>query len=106
MSPGTAPFAQRSLPPSQLNAPPGSEYPDNYHAYTVLKAIVVKSGPVAPWFGQPGFGIQFLMPKPVIDLVKQGYLARVNLTRGPGSKASDSRGAGLNLDDAMGSAWD
>jgi hypothetical protein len=85
VSPGGSPFSS-SLPPSQLNAPPGSEYPDNYHAYSVLKTMVVQSGPIAPWFAQPGFGIQFLIPASVITLVDQGYLARVNLTRGPGTK--------------------
>jgi hypothetical protein len=110
MSPGEAPFAQRSLPPVQLNdAPP--EYPDNYHAYTVLKTMVVQAGPVAPWFAQPGFGIQLLMPDSVINLVDGGYLGRVNLTRAGGKKVADGKAGGARVadakdSDAMVSAWE
>jgi hypothetical protein len=80
-SPGGAPFSQRSLPPSQLNAPRGVQYPYNYHVYTVLRPIVVKAGPIAAWFAQPGYGVQFKMPNQIFALVDQGYLDRTKLTR-------------------------
>ena len=34
----------------------------------------VKSGPAAPWFGQPGGGTQHLLPDTVGNLVNGGYL--------------------------------
>jgi hypothetical protein len=80
MSPGGAPFAQRALPPSALNATQGDPFPDGYHVYIILRPIVVKAGPIAPWFAQPGYGIQFLMPDSILSLVNRQYLARVNLT--------------------------
>lgn len=83
MSPAGAPYAQRALPPSNLDAAPGAEYPYNYHVYTVSNPIVVQAGPIAGWFGQPGFGVQFLMPASIMSLLEQGYLTRVNLTTDP-----------------------
>ena len=78
-----APYAQRSLPPSNLDTPPDSpDYPYNYHVYKVLKPLTVVGGPVAPWFGQPGLGAQFYVGGTgnVLKLIDGGWLGRVNKT--------------------------
>ena len=41
----------------------------------VVQPVNVLKGPVAPWFGQPGGGTQFiLLDGPVIQLVNDGFL--------------------------------
>ena len=83
MSPAGAPYAQRALPPTNLDAAPGSAYPFNYHVYEVLRPFIVLAGPIAPWFGQMGMGVQFQLTVSVGTLVDQGILGRVNLTGDP-----------------------
>jgi Tuberculosis necrotizing toxin len=83
MSPAGAPYAQRALPPTNLDAAPGSAYPYNYHVYEVLRPFIVLAGPIAPWFGQMGMGVQFQLTVSVGTLVDQGILGRVNLTGDP-----------------------
>ncbi|KAF2404465.1 hypothetical protein EJ06DRAFT_526545 [Trichodelitschia bisporula] len=78
MSPAGAPYAQRALPPTNLNAASGAAYPFNYHVYAVARPLVVLAGPIAPWFGQPAMGVQFQMLKAVGGLVDDGYLVKVN----------------------------
>ncbi|EME45892.1 hypothetical protein DOTSEDRAFT_70053 [Dothistroma septosporum NZE10] len=82
-SPAGLPYAQRSLPPPNLNAPPGGMYPYNYQVYIVTRTFKVQAGPIAAWFGQQGLGLQFLMPSSVRDLVDTGYLTRLNQTADP-----------------------
>nr|XP_036575429.1 uncharacterized protein CTRU02_14557 [Colletotrichum truncatum]KAF6782001.1 hypothetical protein CTRU02_14557 [Colletotrichum truncatum] len=83
VAPAGAPYAQRSLPPVNLNAAQDAKYPYNYYVYVVVRSIVVQAGPIAPWFGQQGLGLQFLMPSTLLELVEQGYLARVDLEADP-----------------------
>lgn len=78
-----SPYAQRSLPPWNLNAPAGSRYPYNYQVYVVTRPLQVQSGPIAGWFGQQGLGLQFLMPQSLRELVQEGYLTRLNQTADP-----------------------
>ncbi|KAL8868145.1 MAG: hypothetical protein Q9174_005183 [Haloplaca sp. 1 TL-2023] len=83
ISAADAPYAQRALPPSNLVTPPNApEYPYNYHIYTALKRLDVLGGPIAPWFGQPGLGVQFFTGAigNMMTLVEQGYLERSNVT--------------------------
>ncbi|KAL8834019.1 MAG: hypothetical protein Q9176_007711 [Flavoplaca citrina] len=83
MSAADAPYAQRALPPSNLATPPNSpEYPYNYRIYTVRKRLDVLGGPIAPWFGQPGLGVQFFTGAigNVRTLIEMGYLGRDNVT--------------------------
>lgn len=83
ISAADAPYAQRALPPSNLDTPQNSpEYPYNYHIYTVTKRLDVLGGPIAPWFGQPGLGVQFFTGAigNVMTLVRMGYLERSNIT--------------------------
>lgn len=34
------------------------------------------AGPIAPWFGQPGAGVQYMLYDNVATLIEQGYLRR------------------------------
>ena len=51
-------YLQRALPPQHLNTPGGAPQ-SNYHVYCVLREFTVEAGPIAPWFGQPGLGLQY-----------------------------------------------
>ena len=43
--------------------------------YTVMRPIKnVLSGTAAPWFGQPGGGAQYYLPKKIVKLIKKGVL--------------------------------
>ncbi|KAH9233443.1 hypothetical protein K456DRAFT_37408 [Colletotrichum gloeosporioides 23] len=81
-APAGTPYSMRSLPPRNLNVR-DSAYPYNYYVYKVEKAMVVEAGPIAPHFGQPGLGLQFMMPAIMKTLVEQGNVTRVNLTANP-----------------------
>ncbi|BCJ59244.1 TNT domain-containing protein [Micromonospora endophytica] len=65
LAPLGTPFNARSLAPQSLNTPPTPPATTppaplaNYHTYCVLKPFDVDSGPIAPWFAQPGLGTQF-----------------------------------------------
>lgn len=76
-----APYSQRSLPPSNLNAMPNDPYPFNYHMYEFVKPFVVVAGPIAGAFGQQGLGTQFVVPGSILSLVNGGFLNRLNLAR-------------------------
>ncbi|KAH6514839.1 hypothetical protein HBI81_204280 [Parastagonospora nodorum] len=84
-----SPYSQRALPPANLdfdmNDP--TQVPYNYHVYEVEKAVVVIGGPVAPWFGQPGLGMQFLLPKSIEALIKDGVLSEIAVTQQCSAKA-------------------
>ncbi|ATO15628.1 hypothetical protein CO540_18790 [Micromonospora sp. WMMA2032] len=65
LAPLGTPFSSRSLAPQSLNTPPTPPATTpaaplaNYHTYCVVKPFPVDSGPIAPWFAQPGMGTQF-----------------------------------------------
>ncbi|MEV6709539.1 TNT domain-containing protein [Micromonospora wenchangensis] len=65
LAPLGTPFSSRSLAPQSLNTPPTPPATTpaaplaNYHTYCVLTPFDVDSGPIAPWFAQPGMGTQF-----------------------------------------------
>ena len=45
------------------------------NTYMVLRPFEVDAGPVAPWFNQPGGGMQYdLGTRTVQDLIHEGYL--------------------------------
>jgi Tuberculosis necrotizing toxin len=79
-------YAARSIPPQSLDSTPAAGC--NYHDYRVLKPFAVDAGPIAPWFGQPGYGLQYQLDASLIPggpaqlnvmwLVNNGYLARLN----------------------------
>ncbi|CAG7947481.1 unnamed protein product [Penicillium nalgiovense] len=72
-------YIERSLPPSNLFALPNSSFPYNYYIYEVTKEFDVLLGPIAAWFKQPGFRSQLLALSSVADLLKGGFLKRLEL---------------------------
>ncbi|WP_081082225.1 TNT domain-containing protein [Burkholderia diffusa] len=68
-SPAGTPYGARALLPGS------NEEPCN--VYEVAKPIDnVAAGKIAPWFGEPGFGTHYKLPKSVGDLVESGHLRR------------------------------
>ena len=88
LAPAGTPFSQRALPPQNLDSPGGTPV-SNYHVYCVMKAFDVDAGPIAPWFGQPGRGTQYVLRAnyapftpsgnylTVQDLLANGYLEEI-----------------------------
>ena len=75
----SAPFSQRSLPPSSLDTDPSNpDFPYGYHLYKVIRPFTVVAGPVASWFGQPGLGAQFFTGGTgnIMKLIADGYIER------------------------------
>lgn len=67
VSPAGTPLELRALPPGAAGKP--------LETYEIIRPIPeALSGPVAPWFGQPGRGIQFQLPASVGWLIENGYL--------------------------------
>ncbi|MBE6050038.1 MAG: DUF4237 domain-containing protein [Clostridium sp.] len=63
-------YEQRALAPGTELKP--------YSVFEVLKPIEVKAGGIAPWFNQPGGGIQYIMPDIIDELIDSGFLRRIN----------------------------
>lgn len=83
-------YSRRAIPPSNLNTFT-RRFPNGYYVFKVLKDFRVDSGPAAPWFGQPGGGLQYRLndiyfPGEVVPpqhadtqwLIDHGYLEIVN----------------------------
>ncbi|EFX02270.1 hypothetical protein CMQ_2319 [Grosmannia clavigera kw1407] len=82
-SPASAPYMQRALPPSNLDTPASNPvFPYNYHVYRVIQSFEVEAGPIAPWFGQPGQGVQYKLNGTILSLINDGFVERVNITLG------------------------
>lgn len=85
LAPFGLPYASRSIPPQSLVSTPAGYC--NYRAYRVVKPFTVDSGPIAPWFAQPGLGWQYHLnaeriegaptPLTVLWLLDNGYLQRI-----------------------------
>jgi hypothetical protein len=86
LAPSGLAYAARSIPPSSLDSTPAASC--NYHDYRVLKPFAVDAGPIAPWFGQPGYGWQYQLNASLVSgapagqfnvmwLVDNGYLGRI-----------------------------
>jgi len=85
LAPAGLSYTSRSIPPSSLDSNPAASC--NYHDYRVEKPFKVDAGPIAPWFGQRGYGWQYqldgaLVPGApaalnVLWLVGNGYLAPI-----------------------------
>lgn len=75
------PFAARSLPVDYAAS--------GYRQWRILKETAVWSGPVAPWFGQPGGGVQYFTLMPMADLVGSGFVEEVTVTGPTGPVASE-----------------
>ncbi|MGT2706754.1 TNT domain-containing protein [Streptococcus panodentis] len=68
-SPAGATFGEKALPPF-MKLQPTSDY-------IALKKIPIKEGLVAPWFDEPGMGIQLMTDLPIAELEKGGYLRKI-----------------------------
>lgn len=68
-SPLGIPYEQRALSPGTELKP--------YSQFGVLKPINVKVGQIAPWFNEPGGGIQYVTPDTIDELIDAGYLRRI-----------------------------
>ncbi len=69
VAPEGTPIPARSLAPGTIDKP--------YNIYEVVKPIDAEAGPAAPWFGEPGGGIQYELPTSVKDAIANGSLRRV-----------------------------
>ncbi|KAJ3036900.1 hypothetical protein HDV00_002244 [Rhizophlyctis rosea] len=79
VSPAAAPYMQRALPPSNLDTPQDDpQFPYNYHVYRVKKPLTVLAGPITPWFGQPGQGVQYMLYSNVLSLINTTVLEAVD----------------------------
>jgi hypothetical protein len=57
LAPEGTPYAERSIPPRNLDGTPAAGC--NYYDYRVKTAFTVYAGTTAPWFAQPGLGQQY-----------------------------------------------
>ena len=70
LAPDGTPNPMRALPPGSDKKP--------YTVFEVTKPINVKAGEIAPAYGQPGLGTQFVTDQPVRELIKNGGLKPLN----------------------------
>ena len=68
-SPEGTPYEMRSVAPGTDQKP--------YSVFEVQSPLEVQSSEVAPWFDQPGGGIQYKLPESVDDLLEAGIIRRV-----------------------------
>lgn len=70
-SPAGTPFPDRALPPSSIGA--------GYHQYEVLRPLPegVTEGRIAPWFEQPGGGVQYKFDRSIEWYETNGYLRKI-----------------------------
>jgi hypothetical protein len=68
-SPVGTSIEQRALPPGSGLKP--------LTTYEVIKPIDVLEGKVAPWFGEPGGGIQYKFNVPVQRLIREGFIKEI-----------------------------
>jgi Tuberculosis necrotizing toxin len=66
---GGTPFPLRSLVPDWIHRP--------YHVYRLQQPVQALAGVAVPWFGQPGGGTAYLLPKSIEDLISDGTLIEV-----------------------------
>ena len=59
---------------NQLALPPNTD-PTIYQEFEVIKAIPdTKQSVVAPWGGSEGGGLQYELPKSILQLIREGYI--------------------------------
>jgi hypothetical protein len=69
LSPVGTSYEARALPYDKAKMP--------YYRYEVLKPLPAKEGLAVPWFDEPGGGVQYMVEKPVQQLISEGYLKEV-----------------------------
>ena len=62
-------YPHRSLPPDYIERP--------YRVYRVRDPLRVLTGTAIPWFGQPGGGMAYLLPRAIKDLLNEGALVEI-----------------------------
>lgn len=85
LAPAASLYSQRAIPPQSLDnasAPDGC----NYSLYKVVRDFAVDGGPIAPAFGQPGHGLQYMLVGALVPgaperlnvrwLIDNGFLSR------------------------------
>jgi hypothetical protein len=78
VAPFGADFGGRALPQTHLNGDPVTGEKPEFKGYKILKDIPVTEGDAIPWFGQPGGGKQYELPKGGIDkLIADGYIVEI-----------------------------
>ncbi len=80
LAPAGTPYVKRALPPTNLDEYVTTAPRFNYHLYRVLKPFTVQAGPIRPWFGQPGLGLQYLTGPSIPDLVASQNLEEITPT--------------------------
>lgn len=74
-------WANLAVSLEQRSLPPGTNRPDSYHQYEVLKPFDILQEEISPAFGQVGGGIQILPVDKNINvkwLLDNGYIREVN----------------------------
>jgi hypothetical protein len=69
LAPADASYMGRAVPYDRLKMP--------YYRYEVVKPLRVQAGKAAPWFDQPGGGMQYKTSERVQVLVERGYLRQI-----------------------------
>jgi hypothetical protein len=69
VAPADASYMGRAVPYDRLKMP--------YYRYEVVRPLRVQAGKAAPWFDQPGGGIQYKTGERVQVLVERGYLRQI-----------------------------
>ncbi|WP_404460880.1 T7SS effector LXG polymorphic toxin [Sutcliffiella horikoshii] len=69
VSPYGVPYEMRALAPETYKKP--------YKVYVVKKPVEVHSGKIAPWFDEPGLGIQYELNESVKRLIEKDIIRRV-----------------------------
>ncbi|NTV96699.1 MAG: glycohydrolase toxin TNT-related protein, partial [Thiobacillus sp.] len=72
-APAGTPLAERAMAPDTV----GKNL--TLTKYEVLKPLPVAAGEIAPWFDQPGGGTQYKASLSAEELVKQGYLKKIEV---------------------------
>jgi len=72
-APAGTPLADRAMAPDTV----GKDL--TLTKFEVLKPLPVAAGDIAPWFDQPGGGIQYKAAMSAEELVKQGYLKKIEV---------------------------
>ena len=62
-------YPHRSLPPDYIERP--------YRVYRVRDPLRALTGTAIPWFGQPGGGMAYLLPRSIKELLHEGVLVEI-----------------------------
>jgi hypothetical protein len=69
LAPADSSYMGRAVPYDRFKMP--------YYRYEVVKPLRVQAGQAAPWFDQPGGGLQYKTSERVQMLVERGYLRQI-----------------------------